>query len=88
MGSISAVKLLDVMRNVEHVLAIELMTAAQALDFRLPLRPGRGVELAHSYMREHVPHREEDTFYSQDIERCLALVQGTELLGVLEGELD
>lgn len=87
MGSISAIKLLTVLRNVEHVLAIELMTAAQALDFRLPLRPGRGVERAHEYMRERVPHREEDTFYSEDVERCLTLVQGTELLDMLDGEL-
>ncbi|MEJ2535435.1 MAG: imidazolonepropionase, partial [Gammaproteobacteria bacterium] len=43
MGSISALKLLGVLHNVERVLAVELLTAAQALDFRRPLRPGRGV---------------------------------------------
>jgi histidine ammonia-lyase len=41
MGSISALKLLPVFRNVESVLAIELFTAAQALDFRKPLRRGK-----------------------------------------------
>ncbi len=86
MGSISALKLLDVMRNVEHVLAIELFTAAQALDYRLPLRPGRGVEIAHTCMRELVPHREEDTFYSEDMARCLEIIRGTEILDrVLKG---
>lgn len=87
MGSISALKLYDVLRNVEHVLAIELMTAAQALDYRLPLRPGRGVEIAHRHMRDLVPHREEDTFYSEDIDRCLDLVRGGDLLEAVRREL-
>ncbi|HJZ56701.1 MAG TPA: histidine ammonia-lyase, partial [Gemmataceae bacterium] len=43
MGSVAALKLLQVYRNVETVLAVEVLTAAQALDYRLPLRPGRGV---------------------------------------------
>ena len=51
MGSISALKLLRVFENVETVLAIEVLTAAQALDYRLPLRPGRGVEAAHQLVR-------------------------------------
>lgn len=87
MGSISALKLLDVLRNVELVLAIELMTAAQALDYRLPLRPGRGVEIAHRYMRGRVPHREADTFYSEDIEQCLAMVRGGDLLDAVADDI-
>jgi histidine ammonia-lyase len=75
MGSLSAVKLLQVLENVEHVLAIELFTAAQALDYRLPLRPGRGVEGAHRYVRSVVPHYEHDYLFQQDIEKCLAIVR-------------
>ena len=45
--------MLDVLHNVEHVLAIELIAAAQALDYRKPLRPGRGVERAHEVVRAH-----------------------------------
>src|SRR5436190_15965369 len=55
MGSVSAVKLLSVLRNVETVLAIEMLTAAQALDYRLPLRPGRGVAAAPRHVRDAVP---------------------------------
>ena len=80
MGSISALKLLSIMKNVEHVLAIELFTAAQALDYRRPLRPGRGVDAAHQYVRDHVPHREEDVFYNTDMARCLQMIQTGELL--------
>ena len=75
MGSISAVKLLKVLRNVEHVLAIELFTAAQALDYRAPLRPGRGVEVAHAYVRSIVPHYEKDLLFKDDIERCLGIIR-------------
>ena len=60
MGGISATKLREVLRNVERVLAIELFTVAQALDYRKPLRPGRGVGTAHDAIRERVPHREAD----------------------------
>ncbi len=75
MGSLSAVKLLQVMHNVEHVLAIELMTGAQALDFRLPLRPGRGVERAHELVRERIPHHDSDTLFYEDVHRSLELIR-------------
>src|SRR5210317_488709 len=54
MGSISALKLLSVLRNVERVLAVEFLTAAQALDFRAPLKPGRGVLIAHELLRSQI----------------------------------
>jgi len=80
MGSISAVKLLRVFENVETVLAIEMLTATQALDYRLPLRPGRGVLAAHRLMREACPHREADYLFRDDLEKVFALVRGRELL--------
>lgn len=86
MGSIAAVKLFDVLRNVEHVLAIELLAAAQALDYREPLRPGRGVEVAYRLVREHVAHRERDDEFEDDIARCLALVQSGALVDAIEAE--
>lgn len=79
MGSISALKLLQVLHNVEHVLAIELLTAAQALDYRLPLRPGRGVEMAHQYLRHLIPHREADYFFHEDLIPCLDLIRSAAL---------
>lgn len=87
MGSIGAVKLLRVLNNVERVFAIELMTAAQALDYRLPLRPGRGVEIAHRYVREQVPHHEADDLYHLDIERCINLIQADTLPAHVAAEL-
>jgi histidine ammonia-lyase len=83
MGSISALKLLTVFQNVEHVLAIELLTAAQALDYRAPLRPGRGVEIAHIAMRRMIPHRENDYIFQEELGRVLDLIRGTTLLEAL-----
>ncbi len=80
MGSIGAVQLLDILDNVERVLAIELLTAAQALDYRLPLRPGRGVEVAHEQVRDSIPHREEDYLFENDIDESLAFIRGSGLL--------
>lgn len=86
MGSISALKLLRVLEHTEQVLAIELLTAAQALDFRLPLRPGRGVEIAHRALRGRIPHREADEGFADDLGHCTALVRDGELVERVEGE--
>jgi histidine ammonia-lyase len=85
MGSVAAVKLLQVFGNVETVLAIEVLTAAQALDYRLPLRPGRGVEVAHRHVRAAVPHREADYLFREDLAQVFGLVRGTGLLDAVRG---
>ncbi|MEO1075920.1 MAG: histidine ammonia-lyase [Bacteroidota bacterium] len=87
MGSVSALKCFDVLANVERVLAIELLTAAQALDYRAPLRPGRGVEVAHVFLRDHVSHREADEDFQRDGTRCLALLQSGDLVRAVEAEV-
>lgn len=90
MGSLSALKLLEVLKNVEMVLSIELITAAQALDFRLPLKGGKGVVAAHEYVRREVPHHEGDDFFKRDINRSIKLIRSSEMLSEIEkasGEL-
>jgi histidine ammonia-lyase len=87
MGSISALKLLEVFENVRRILAIELFTAAQALDYRKPLRPGRGVEIAHQHIRSAVPHREEDAILHGDLSRCLELLRDGELFRTVTSQV-
>ncbi|NNL48797.1 MAG: aromatic amino acid lyase, partial [Acidimicrobiia bacterium] len=87
MGSISAVKLHSIFRNVETVLGIEVLAAAQALDYRLPLRPGRGVEAAHQFIRSVIPHREADYYFREDLDPCMEIVRGAELLLAVESEV-
>jgi histidine ammonia-lyase len=86
MGSISALKLQTVFSNVECVLAIECLTAAQALDYRLPLRPGRGVERAHQCVRKLIPHHEQDYIFQDDLSLMLRLVQADDILAAAAGD--
>lgn len=87
MGSISALKLLEVFENVEQVLAIELFTAAQALDFRKPLKPGRGVEIAHAFIRDYIPHSNVDHYFKDDINKAVELLQDRNMVQAVEDEL-
>jgi len=87
MGSISATKLLQVFRNVEHVLSIELLTSIQALDFRSPLKPGRGVEIFHEYVRDQIPHASADTYFKTYMEQSLSMIQQPDFLKVIEDEI-
>ncbi len=84
MGSIAALKLLQVFENVEIILAIELLTAAQALDFRKPLKPGRGVLAAHEYLRSVIPHMEVDRFMRSEIDRGITMLRETEMITRVE----
>jgi histidine ammonia-lyase len=87
MGSISALKLLAVLNNVERVLAVEFLTAAQALDFRAPLKPGRGVLLAHRMLRGRVGHADRDYEVRNDLDVCADVLRSGELVRTVEAEL-
>ncbi len=87
MGSVSALKLLPVLRNVEHVLAVEFLTVAQALDFRAPLKPGRGVQLAHELLREKISHAHKDYEVRNDLEICADTLRRGELASRVEGNI-
>ena len=63
----AAWKLRRIVRNVQHILAIELLCGAQGIDLRAPLRPGAGVADAHRVVRELVPPLSRDRVLSPDI---------------------
>jgi histidine ammonia-lyase len=85
MGMTSALKARSVVDNVRNVLAIELLCGAQALDFRRPLRSGKGVEAAHAIVRRHVSFMGEDRELHTDIAAVRRLLDSRELLdGVRE----
>ncbi len=64
-------------------LAIELLAAAQAVDFRGPKKPGRGVLAAHQLIRARVPHMDRDRELHKDIASVAALVQSGELVAAV-----
>jgi histidine ammonia-lyase len=67
MGSISGRKLCWILDNLEYILAIELMSACQAIEFRRPLKSSSILEFAHDYVREFVGFAEEDRIFADDI---------------------
>ena len=60
---------------------------AFALDYRKPLRPGRGVELAHEFVRSRVPHTEADHRFGDDLERCSEVINDGTLLSAVTDEI-
>lgn len=86
MGSISAQKAWRVLRNVQTVIAIELMCAAQGLDFARQyqgsreLKAGRGVEAAYRAVRTHARFLGRDRVLYDDVQALLTLTDSDELL--------
>ena len=69
MGSISGRKLNQIIDNLEYILAIELLSACQAIEFRRPLKSSSVLEFAHSYVRDYVSFASEDRIFSLDVEQ-------------------
>ena len=67
MGVTSAHKVQRILEQTQQVIAIELMCAAQMLDFRKPLKPGIGVQQAHELVRSYVTKLEHDRVLAPDI---------------------
>ncbi|HYH14723.1 MAG TPA: aromatic amino acid lyase, partial [Flavisolibacter sp.] len=67
MGSISGRKVNRVLDNLEYILAIELLSACQAIEFRRPLKSSVLLEFAHDYVRDFVSFAEEDRIFADDI---------------------
>jgi histidine ammonia-lyase len=84
MGAQSALKCWQILDNVETVLAIELLCAAQALDYRLPIRPGVGPKVALDALRAAIPHAEQDRTFGEDIQIALGIVRRREILRAVE----
>ena len=75
MGMTSALKLKRIVENAELVLAIEMMAAAQGLEYRAPLKPARQVARARVKVRELVARLDEDRVLSGDIEALAEAVR-------------
>ena len=74
MGANAATKCLKVMENVERILAIELMNASQAIEFRRPLKSSDFIEMFLKSYREEVPFVKEDRILHYDIEKSVAFL--------------
>ncbi|MFD2888237.1 histidine ammonia-lyase [Chitinophaga cymbidii] len=84
MGSISGRKLLQVIGNLEYILAIELLYAAQAIDFRRPLQSAKVIEACHHYVREKVSFAKKDRVFAHDIAALHAIITDQSLIRVAD----
>ena len=75
MGANAATKLVRVVENTERVLAIELFNAAQALDFRRPLKSSWNIEKIHAAYRKSVPFIQDDTYMHPLIEKSIEFIR-------------
>ena len=75
MGMTGALKLRQILEHVERIVAIELMCAAQALEFRRPLRSSPPLERVHDAVRSVVPRLEQDRVLATDIDALAAAVR-------------
>ncbi len=75
MGSISGRKLSRVLDNLEYIMAIELLSACQAIEFRMPNKSSEILEFAHDYVRQFVGFAEEDRIFADDINKVAGIIK-------------
>ena len=84
MGSIAAQKCWHILKNAQTVIAIELLTAAQGIDFHAPLKCGKGTNAAYKTIRKRIPHLEHDRVLHDDIQKAVELVKDGSVLDNVE----
>jgi histidine ammonia-lyase len=83
MATFAARRLQPMIRNVAHILAIELLAAAQGIEFLRPLKSSAALEAAHGLLRAQCPAMPADRYLAPDIERAAILVTDGALARVL-----
>jgi histidine ammonia-lyase len=84
MGTIAARKALRILGNVQNVVAIEYMCAAQGIDLLSPLKSSIPLDKAHSEIREVVPKLEDDRALSPDVAKIRALMDSCTIVTAVE----
>jgi histidine ammonia-lyase len=87
MGTISARKCREVLKNAEFVISIELLCAAQAMDLFTNLKAGAGTVEAYKLIRKHISHMEKDRVLSDDINTTYKLVHEGKIRDAVEKKI-
>jgi histidine ammonia-lyase len=87
MGSIAALHCYQILKNVETVLAIELLTASQGLEFLKPLKPGKGTATAYNLIRSKIKPLVRDRVLHDDVQKALELIRSDALLNEVESKI-
>ncbi len=84
MGTISARKCREVVKNTEKVIAIELLCSAQGMDLFTNIKPGEGTLVAYKAIRDAIPHLDKDRVLSKDIETMIHLMRSGKIIEEVE----
>lgn len=87
MGMTASLKAKQILENLVPVIAIEMLCAAQAMEFRKPLKPGKGTKIAYEKIREVVPKLENDRVLYPDIAKIVKLIKENTILSAVEKEI-
>ncbi len=87
MGGLTAWKLTQIIRNTEIVVGIQMLCAAQALDFRRPHKGGQGSEIAHKIIRKDVSRLIDDRPLYPDMDKLTEIVRGGSIVAEVEKEV-
>lgn len=88
MGSISARKCFQILKNVQTVLSIEILTACQALEFHKPLKPGKGNEIIYKEIRKSVRDLKTDRIIFKDIDKVKRIIFDSDVLTDFLGKVN
>jgi histidine ammonia-lyase len=88
MGPVSARKTLRIIHNLEKILAIELICAAQGFDFRRPLKSTVILNSCHEHVRSKIPTVDNDRIFAEDINIALSIIRRKELLAIVNQVVD
>ncbi len=83
MATFAARRLQAMVSNTAHILGIELLAAAQGIDFLRPLQSSHALEAVHALLRQHVPKMEHDRYLASDIAHATTLVEDGSLARIL-----
>ena len=84
MGAWAGRKCLTIIDNLEHILGIELLYAAQSFDFRRPKRSSSYLEAVHEAIRASIDHLSEDRIWAPEMEKATDLIKRGHLLEVIK----
>ncbi len=84
MGSIAARKCFQILKNVQTVLSIEILTACQGLEFHKPMKYGKGTEAVYKEIRKSVQALENDKILYLDIQKVNELLKNDRILNSID----
>jgi histidine ammonia-lyase len=87
MGTIAARKAYEILKNAQTVVAIEMMTAAQAVEFSDPSKLAKGTKEAYRLIRAQIPRLREDRIMYPDIEKSIQMVKDCSILNAVEAAI-